>query len=66
MIDAPRDEADDLDELERELAYKQMYLQAEGSLLATGKPQVGWNAKATRKRRAKNRVARQSRRKNRS
>lgn len=63
MIDAT--ERDELDDLEAALAYKQAYLQAEGSLFATGKSKVGWNAKATRRRRAKNRVARQSRRANR-
>jgi hypothetical protein len=63
MIDVP-EERDELRELEAELAVKHL-LQSQGSLLVTGKAKVGFNPKATAKRRAKNRVASKSRRANR-
>lgn len=63
MIAIPDDEVDPLLEDEDELRRRR---QAMGSLIAAGKTDgAGWNPKATARRRAKNRVAATSRRKNR-
>jgi hypothetical protein len=63
MIAIPDNEVDPLLQDQDELRRRR---QALGSLIAAGKAdEAGWNPKATAKRRAKNRVAATSRRKNR-